>query len=369
MISQGLVKVLDNSEIIPQIAKGWKIEEDGKRWVFDINKDIKWQNNKNISTDDLNYNFSDVEVAKTENTITFNLKEPYIPFIVLLENPIFKKGLLGTGEWRVDKLSLKGDFIQYIHLKKNGNSKLIKFYPTEEQAKYAFKMGEVNKLNNINNAKSFDGWKNVKIDKFVKYNQVIVIFFNTSDSFLSDKNFRISLNYAIDKSVFENRAISPINPESFYYNPQVKTYAYDLEKAREFLKDIKTKLPKDYVLKLISTPNLIDTADTISKMWRELGINSNILVSSVIPSDYQAFITIFDIPKDPDQYSLWHSTQSGTNITKYKNLRIDKILEDGRVEMNKEERKGIYLDFQRFLVEDSPAIFLFHPVWYNISRK
>ncbi|KKQ55358.1 MAG: ABC-type dipeptide transport system, periplasmic component, partial [Candidatus Woesebacteria bacterium GW2011_GWC1_38_13] len=63
------------------------------------------------------------------------------------------------------------------------------------------------------------------------------------------------------------------------------------------------------------------------------------------------------------------STQSETNITKYKNLRIDKILEDGRVEQDKEKRKELYFDFQRFLIEDSPAIFLYHPVWYNIHRK
>ncbi len=34
-----------------------------------------------------------------------------------------------------------------------------------------------------------------------------------------------------------------------------------------------------------------------------------------------------------------------------------------------EEREKIYLDFQRFLVEDAPAAFLFHPTFYTISRK
>ena len=75
-----------------------------------------------------------------------------------------------------------------------------------------------------------------------------------------------------------------------------------------------------------------------------------------------------DIPKDPDQYVLWHSTQP-TNISKYKNPRIDKLLEDGRVELNQETRKKIYLDFQRFLVEDSPAIFLYHPSFFTVLKK
>ena len=230
-------------------------------------------------------------------------------------------------------------------------------------------MGEVSIAKNLSSPIPFEKWDDTKVEKNVKNNQVVVIFFNTGDTFLADKNFRLALNYSIDKSVFESRALSPINPESYFYNPQVKSYDFDLEKARSLLKDIQDKLPNDYVIKLISSPNLIDTAENVSKMWLDLGINSNVLVSSVIPSDYQAFITVFDIPKDPDQYSLWHSTQTQTNITKYKNLRIDKLLEEGRVEMDREDRKKTYLDFQRYLLEDSPAIFLFHPIWYNVFRN
>ena len=87
-----------------------------------------------------------------------------------------------------------------------------------------------------------------------------------------------------------------------------------------------------------------------------------------VPVDYDAFLATVDIPKDPDQYSLWHSTQATTNISKYKNPRIDKLLEDGRTELDQDTRKKIYLDFQRFLVEDVPAIFLYHPIFYTISR-
>jgi peptide/nickel transport system substrate-binding protein len=80
-------------------------------------------------------------------------------------------------------------------------------------------------------------------------------------------------------------------------------------------------------------------------------------------------LAIFDTPEDPDQYSIWHSTQKATNITHYENPRIDKLLEDGRSQINTEERKKTYLDFQRFLVEDAPAAFLFYPDTYSISRK
>ncbi|HLD24400.1 MAG TPA: hypothetical protein VJB96_00640, partial [Patescibacteria group bacterium] len=75
-----------------------------------------------------------------------------------------------------------------------------------------------------------------------------------------------------------------------------------------------------------------------------------------------------DVPSDPDQYPFWHSTQSQTNVTGYSNVKIDKLLEDGRSELDQEKRKLIYADFQRRLVEDAPAIFLYYAKLYSIKR-
>lgn len=369
LIGQGLVNVDQSSDSKPSLAKNWSIEDSGKKWTFELKEDIYWHDNKPLNINDINYNFSDVSITKDKNKIVFNLNEPYVPFIVLLEKPIFKKGLLGTGDWKVNNLTIKREYLQKLVLTHNNDKRIIKFYPTEEQTKFAFKLGEIDIIKNISTSTPFSNWGSVDIEEVIKTDRVVVIFFNTQDPVLSDKNLRLALNYAIDKSVYKTRAISPINPESFYFNPQVKSYNFDQEKAKQLLDEVKSGISDDFTIKLISTPNLIDVADNISKMWQDIGIQTDVLTSSVIPSDYQAFITIFDIPKDPDQYSLWHSTQTQTNITKYKNVRIDKLLEDGRIELNKEERKKIYLDFQRYLIEDTPAIFLFHPVWYNISRK
>ena len=116
-------------------------------------------------------------------------------------------------------------------------------------------------------------------------------------------------------------------------------------------------------------PNLLKTAEKIAEEWRNIGMTVEIEVVTSVPQDYEAFLATVDIPKDPDQYSLWHSTQTGTNISRFKNPRIDKLLEDGRTELDQEARKKIYLDFQRFIVEDVPAIFLYHPTFYTVTRK
>ena len=129
------------------------------------------------------------------------------------------------------------------------------------------------------------------------------------------------------------------------------------------------ELKENLTVNIITTPALLSVAESIARDWAEVGVKGNVQVSSGVPAEYQALLAIFDIPEDPDQYSIWHSTQTSTNITHYQSPRIDKLLEDGRVELNIEERKKIYLDFQRFLVEDSPAAFLYHPTTYTVKRK
>ena len=87
-----------------------------------------------------------------------------------------------------------------------------------------------------------------------------------------------------------------------------------------------------------------------------------------MPAEFQVLITGQIIPPDPDQYVFWHSTQS-TNLAKYVNPKVDKLLEEGRITLDEEKRQGIYRDFQRFLLEDPPAIFIRHITTYSVIRK
>ena len=135
------------------------------------------------------------------------------------------------------------------------------------------------------------------------------------------------------------------------------------------MKELSKETLNNLSLNIATIPALLLQAEEIASNWRDLGLKINVQVISGVPDNFDAFLGILDIPKDPDQYALWHSSQETSNISNYKNPRIDKLLEDGRTITNESERKKIYLDFQRFLVEDSPAAFLYHPTNYTITRK
>ena len=371
-ISTGLTLIGNSLEVESGIAKIWESPDKGRTWYFYLKDGIKWQDGKEVTSKDISYNFSDVSIERPdEKTLVFKLKDEYSPFPTIVSSPVFKRGLMGLGEWTVNKITLSGGFVQSLTLKNSKRDRLIyKFYPTEERTKLAFRLGQVDFLEDIYNPEPLNSWNTININAQIDKTRVATIFFNTKDKFLSDKSLRQALAYAIEKNSFEkNRAVSPISPLSWAYNPQVKPYNFYPKKAKEMISELPNEIKNDLKINLQTPSILLPVAEKIVANWKDIGVNSDLVVSSTTPQDFQAYLAILDIPADPDQYSIWHSTQGSTNISKFSSPRIDKLLEDGRAELDMEERKKIYLDFQRYLIEDSPAIFLYHPIIYEVERK
>ena len=373
MISDGLTKLDANGNVEPSLASTWETPDKGKTWYFTLKDNLYWQDGKKVVSSGITYQFSDLSIERPDTkTIIFKLQNPYSAFPSVVSRPTFKSGLLGTGKYRVTDISMNGSVVEELSMRNGKGERIIyKFYPTEEKTKLALELGLVDRISDIFNASPLDTWKKMKITKSSSTEEYVGIFFNTQDRHLAEKNLRQALSYAINKKALgEKRAISPISISSWAYNSQVKPYDYDPVKAKTMIDEYKkstelTELP----ITLSTTAVLLDKAELIAKDWLTVGVKVNLQVISQIPSDYQAFLAIFDTPDDPDQYSMWHSTQTATNITHYQNPRIDKLLEDGRSEINVEARKKTYLDFQRFLVEDCPAAFLYYPVTFTIGRK
>ncbi len=371
MISDGLTKTDISGTVEPSLASSWETPDRGKTWIFYLKEDIFWQDGSPLTSDNLTYEFSDVEIDRpSDMTISFKLVNSFTPFPGIVSKPTFRKGLLGTGKWKVKKITVVGSIVQELILTNTpGDKKIFKFYPTSDRTRLAYKLGEIDKIVDTLDSSPFDAWKTTSVEETISENRVVTLFFNTEDVLFSDQIFRQALTYAIDKKALGERAISPISPNSWVYNPQVKLYEYDSKKAKEIIGDLSSEFLENQPIKLVSSPALLSVAEAIADDWKAVGIETVVQVSSIIPDKFQVFLSIYDIPKDPDQYSIWHSTQISTNISRYSNPRIDKLLEDGRGELDFEERRKIYLDFQRFLLEDSPAAFLYHPVYYTISRK
>jgi peptide/nickel transport system substrate-binding protein len=371
MISGGLVAISADGKVNGELAKSWEIKDDGKTYIFTLDKDVTWHDGSKLTPADITYNFKDVEVSLGENTITYTLKEPFSPFLSAVTKPLLKQGKLGTAEFRLVKTQINSGVLQSLTLESDHERRIYKFYPTEASSLTAFKLGEIDKIERISfiSQELHKDPTSVIEENESTDNQQSVLFFNNNDVVLTSKSARQALAYAIkDKTFGKERSLSPIDKSSWAYNSLVKTYDYDASRAKTlFGQDIKDQ--DNVKLELKTMLQYLDVAESISQSWRDtLGIQVDVKVVSTVTSDYQILLTDFTPPIDPDQYTIWHSTQS-TNFTHFSNLKIDKLLEDGRRTSDQKLRKEIYQDFQRFLLEDCPAVFLFKSNSFTLSRR
>lgn len=121
-------------------------------------------------------------------------------------------------------------------------------------------------------------------------------------------------------------------------------------------------------------------ADAVAKMWRAIGIQTNVLqVSSrqitrevLRGRNYEILLYGEVVGNDPDLFPFWHSSQTefpGLNLSMFASREADKILEDARSATDEKARGELYKKFQNILAKEIPAIFLYSPAHSYVADK
>lgn len=411
-MSVGLTGLNEQGQPIPMLAQRWTMEEEGKAFRFLLKEDLRWQDGRPFTAEDVNYNFTDVQTVVTDNSILFRLQDAYAPFPTVVSQPLFRQEqrtrfrffkqnmVIGLGEYEVLNLKYQNTFVDELVLENDSERLIYRFYPSEQEAVTAMRRGEVDSLEHLSSLQDFtpEELESFEEEEQVNLYQFVGVFFNTTDPFLS-KEVRQALAYATHKPGPADprlRALGPISPVSWAYNSteEINSFSFDMNEAVELYREVSPQTPLE--LTLDSALAFLPEAQKIEQDWEELGraaiadcearrasgdlpseereLNCDrfgISVSTRVIQDlqdFQAALIAREAPADPDQYSWWHSTQAG-NISRYQNPRVDKLLEDARKETDQQKRKVLYFEFQRYLVEDVPVIFLYHLPEYSVARK
>lgn len=379
-ISRGLTAVNPDGSISPDGAASWKVSDSGKTYTFTLKDDVKFTDGEVLTSENVPYDFADVTVERAnEQTIKYTLKDAYSPFLITVSRPIFKDGLIGIGEYKLFNLKVNGNFVESLELRSTKDplkTEIYKFYPDENALKQAFMLGEINTAVGLTDLQfrntDFTTFPNVDISRNTDYSKLVTIFYNTRDSVLSDKKLRGGLTYALpDSFALGERNYVSYPPTSQYFSKENER-KQDMEHAKVLIESAADTASSSAIptLKIKVLSKYMPVAKEVQKVWKEAGIETELEEVQTIPTTFQIYLGDFNMPRDPDQYTLWHSSQpKNTNITSFTNLRIDKLLEDGRKTTNVAERKEIYADFQKYLLDDAPASFLYFPYSYTIMRK
>lgn len=367
-VSRGLTDIAPDGSTIPALATNWRVADEGRTYIFTLDTTAVWHTGKTLTSADVNYNIRNVTFTPVDTaTLRVTLEVPFSPFLTLVSKPIFQRGLRGVGAYKVSGIRLNGDSVVYLKLAPANDLTLpnleYRFYRTEASAILAYKLGSVDSIEDISGPDELSRWTHTTLHEHSKNDRIVAIYFNLKNPFLSQKSVRQALAYAVPQFDIP-RVQSPISSSSWAYSDRVRTYTPDTERAQKLLGETTNE-----ELIITTFAQYLDTAQKIAGNWNELGIRTSVKVENAVPDDYQVLISAQDIPPDPDQYPFWHQTQEQTNITGYANVKIDKLLEDGRRELDPEKRKIIYADFARYLTEDVPVVFLYHPTLYTITRQ
>ncbi|MEK7551005.1 MAG: ABC transporter substrate-binding protein [Patescibacteria group bacterium] len=377
-VSVGLTKLDKNYNVVPAAAKRWEVRDNGKTYIFYLDDNYRFSDKTKLTSELIKYDFTDaVTQTPNKNTIIFKLKDSYSPFLVTVTRPIFKNGFVGIGDYKVQSIDLNGDFVQSVSLRSlKEQNKVItyQFYPTQEALKTAFALGEIDKALGLTDIDfentSFTKYPDVLVQKRLDDQNLVTVFYNTRDKNLSDKRLRAALSYAIpDEFLQGKRNYGSFSPNSWVSHGGLTTYNQDFDHSKLLLSESDSfKSNKNLKFELKTFPKYKAIAQKIKESWEKVGIKVSITTVDTFPETFEMFLGDFKVPKDPDQYILWHSDQV-SNITGYKNLRIDKLLEDGRQTIDVNERKKIYSDFQKYLLDDSPASFILFSYSFEVTRR
>lgn len=358
-----------NQNLTPHLAKTIETLEDGKTYIITLRDNLFWPDGSLVKSEEIQIPIPKVELSfPNEKQIKFNLPEPFSPFPLVLETPIInEQGQTPTG-FTVSITQTTNGQLKNVLIENEFKKIIIKTFSSQNQSLTSFKLGEVDAVYGLKNKPEDLGTLNIKTEEFVDYQNIVTLFFNTKNPLLSDKNIRQAIAYLIeDKNQQNENALTSIHKQSWVYNPLIKNYDYEPSKGKQLLADNLSEENRPLNLEISTLPEFISLADSFKEQLSDYGINLTVRVVNNPDSNFQLFLGQFTIPSDPDQYVYWHSTQK-TNITGLNSQKIDLLLEEGRTVIDLKERKKIYLEFQKSLAEELPALFLYYPKSYNLTR-
>jgi peptide/nickel transport system substrate-binding protein len=226
------------------------------------------------------------------------------------------------------------------------------------------------------------------------------VIYNLETPVLREAVVRNALARAVDREALirdvlaghGEPAAGPIPVQSWAYVRAPATVEHDPAAAAALLEEAGWRVGADGVLQrdgaplqitlvTADTPDRLAVARALAEQARAIGVDLDV---RAVPADElfddhlqprrfeAALVGQWSMGSDPDVYPQWHSSQtgrSGGNYAGFADADVDRWLEVGRQEPDRELRRNAYLHFQARWAEAQPALMLYHPVYsFAVAR-
>ena len=226
------------------------------------------------------------------------------------------------------------------------------------------------------------------------------VIFNLETPVLREPAVRKALAQAVDREAlirevlagYGEPATGPIPVQSWAYTRAPATAEHDPASAATLLDEAgwrvdadgvrrRDGVPLQFTLVTADTADRLAVARALAEQVRAIGVALDV---RPVPADElfdehlqprrfeAALVGQWSMGSDPDVYPQWHSSQtgrSGGNYAGFADADVDRWLEVGRQEPDRELRRNAYLHFQARWTEEQPALMLYHPIYsFAVSR-
>lgn len=220
-----------------------------------------------------------------------------------------------------------------------------------------------------------------------------LMWFNTKDPLLSQKEMRQAMAYAIDRQAIIHNLMGdhasalyqPIHPVLWAYTENVEHYDYSPAKAGQMLDAMGWKLASDgfrykdgQKLKFSLTfPNSgnqvrIKTAPVVQQMLQAVGIEIELLGLDRVTAfakmtdehDYQLGFMGFSLAVEPDPTGIWDKASAvdgGFNVAQWWTDKSEQLLKAGQQTADIEKRMEIYEQWAQEWADQMPAYLFYAP--------
>lgn len=214
--------------------------------------------------------------------------------------------------------------------------------------------------------------------------------FNLEHPVLSDLKVRRAIAHAVNRDeIIEyklrgmaRQSTGMLAPDHWAYEPEVSTYDYDPQLAKELLDEAGYPAGEDGVrfemeFKVSASNFRRSLGQLIAQQLGEVGIDVRVrsyewgtFYGDIQSRNFEMTTMQWPSVLEPHLFHwIFHSDNipspearaAGANRGGYVNERVDELLDKGRTEMDRQRRKEIYSEVQKILADELPYVSLWHP--------
>ncbi|GFI61775.1 heme-binding protein A [Clostridiales bacterium] len=392
--------------IVPDLAKEWKVADDGMSVTFYLNEGVLFHNGREMTANDVKYSFERLKGEESpkasmyknitsidvedDYTITFSTEKLDVDLLLSFAYPwtaiipeecsdTLKTEPVGTGaykyvEWvpqQSVKLTRNDDYFG-----KKANIKNIEFtlIPDYTSQLAALMVGDIDitevTADQIDILNDTDGVKGYSEPQ----NSIQILALNQENEYLSNVKVRQAIAMAINKDEIIDTVVwgngtkigSHLPVSSPYYVDTTEVLPYDVEAAKALLVEagypdgftLSLKLPKPY------QPH-VDAGQIVADQLSKIGITCDIEIiewatwMSDVYGDkkYDMTVVAHSGRLEPYNFLSRYKSTSGDYLSLLSG-DVDELLDEAVQEKDEAKRKELYAQILEILAEEAPCVYI-----------